>query len=330
MVSSIALRSDRLTVDIAPPGTVYRGSRFDWTGFITQVTLDKRHTFCAPESLQEGQGSGGIGLCNEFGIDQPIGYADAKPGDLFPKLGIGLLRRPDGADYSFGRSYEIAQAFPVRVDVESSGDRATFVTEPVDCRGYAARLTKTVGVRSNVLEIAYQLDNAGSQPLATIEYCHNFVAIDGHLIGPDYRLRLPYPIQLERLTPLARQTLPRVARTLLPDALLDRLADNALKRMTSALDISGSDVRFRAAPQQAYYFRPLGYARTEQPQWELALLPQGVAMREHDDFAPCRVAVWGTGHVISAEVFASIQVPPGGTQRWTRRYEFLSELAGGA
>ena len=28
-------------------------------GFITQVTLDGRDTFCTPESLREGEGSGG-------------------------------------------------------------------------------------------------------------------------------------------------------------------------------------------------------------------------------------------------------------------------------
>ncbi len=45
-------------------------------------------------------------------------------------------------------------------------------------------------------------------------------------------------------------------------------------------------------------------------------------MREYDDFTPVRVAVWGVAHVISAEIFASIQIQPGETQEWTRRYEF--------
>ena len=44
---------------------------------------------------------------------------------------------------------------------------------------------------------------------------------------------------------------------------------------------------------------------------------------EIDDFGPNRVAVWGTTHVISAEIFCPIDVPPGGTQAWTRRYEFF-------
>ena len=50
----IRLHSDRLTVEIASPGTLYQGTRFDWTAFITQVTLDNQHTLCVPESYEPG------------------------------------------------------------------------------------------------------------------------------------------------------------------------------------------------------------------------------------------------------------------------------------
>ena len=57
--SLLKLANHRLQVEIAEPGEVYHGSRFDWTGFITQVTLDGEHTYCVPESLVPGQGSDG-------------------------------------------------------------------------------------------------------------------------------------------------------------------------------------------------------------------------------------------------------------------------------
>jgi len=91
----LTLKNDRLTVEIARPGSIYTGTRFDWTAFITQVTLDQTHTFCVPESDQPGQGTGGVGLCNEFGIEQAIGYDAAHPGECFPKFGIGLLVKPE-------------------------------------------------------------------------------------------------------------------------------------------------------------------------------------------------------------------------------------------
>jgi len=298
----IMLRSDRLAVEIVSPGTEYQGTRFDWTGFITQVTLGGSgsthpHTFCVPESLQPGQGTGGIGLCNEFGNDLAVGYADARPGDLFPKLGIGLLQRTDEAPYNFFRPYEIAQRFPI--EVETAADRATFTVQPLDCRGYAVRLRKTVAAQGNQIQIAYQLENVGRQPIVTNEYCHNFVGIDRHPIGPDYRLRLPYRIEVE-------------------------MPSGVMGRMLGVLAIGDQEIGFRATPHQPFYCLLKGFARSERPQWELVHVPSGVGMRETDDRAPSRVAVWGTTHVISAEVFVDVHVQPGETQAWTRRYEFLA------
>jgi len=95
------LENDRLKVDIAAPGEVYSGSRFDWTGFITQITLDHAVTFCVPERLEKGVGTGGVGLSNEFGIDQPLGYDEVKVGQQFPKIGVGLLTKASESDYDF-------------------------------------------------------------------------------------------------------------------------------------------------------------------------------------------------------------------------------------
>jgi hypothetical protein len=297
----IVLQSDHLTIEIAQPGSVYSGTRFDWTSFITQVTLDGTHTFCVPESLEPGQGSGGVGLCNEFGIEEPIGYDEAQPGDPFPKLGIGLLARPDDAPYNFFRPYEIVAPFPIRVMTGST--QAMFTVEPVDCRGYAVRLTKMVTVEGAGLTVAYALENVGEKPVVTTEYIHNFVGIDGHVIGPNYWLRMPYTIAFA--TP--------------PSAFAERMA-----QMMAVLDVRGGDIRWRATPEADFYCRPLGFTVTDDAQWELVHEPSGVGMREFDDFAPARVAVWGTAHVVSAETFVPVNVQPSEIQYWTRRYEFFA------
>jgi hypothetical protein len=46
-------------------------------------------------------------------------------------------------------------------------------------------------------------------------------------------------------------------------------------------------------------------------------------MREFDNFAPKSVAVWGVGHVISAEIFVEINLQPGEKQSWSRQFEFF-------
>lgn len=318
--SPITIRSNRLMVEIAAPGTVYHRTRFDWTGFITQVTLDGRHTFCVPEDYNPAAGTGGIGLCNEFGIEKTIGYDDAKPGQTFPKLGIGLLTRHDDQPYNFFRPYDIAQPFPIRIDAASQ--QARFVVDPLDCRGYATRLTKTVSVEENCLQIAYHLENVGSRPIATHEYCHNFVAIDQQPVGPAYQLRFPFQVTFEEIHETYRGLLPPLLRSIIPSFILKRLVKRSLRM--DVLDINDQQVSWKFTPVRPFYCRPLGYSKTDQPQWELIYTPSGVGMREYDDFAPTRVTLWGTGHVVSAEIFNDINLSPGQSQSWLRRYEFFA------
>lgn len=317
--SPVVIRSNRLTAEIAAPGTVYSRTRFDWTGFIIQVTLDGEHTFCGPEDENPAVGTGGIGICNEFGIEKAVGYNDALPGQEFPKLGIGLLTRPDNEPYNFFRPYEIARLFPIHV--EAAPQQVRFTVDPLDCRGYAVRETKTIQVDENCLQIEYLLKNTGSQPIATHEYCHNFIAIDRQPLGPEYSLRFPYPVNFEEIHETYRGFLPPLLRRITPGFILKSLVKRQLNQ--DVLQVNGQQIRWKFTPQKPFYSRPLGFTQTSQPQWEIIHEPSGVGVREYDSFAPERIAIWGTGRVVSAEIFNSINLSPGQSQSWTRRYEFF-------
>jgi hypothetical protein len=321
--SDIILQNNRLKVEVAAPGTGYRGTRFDWTGFITQVTLDGTHTYCVPESYTEGQGTGGVGLCNEFGIDMAIGYEDARPGDLFLKLGVGLLQKPDTTEYSFTRPYPIV--FPAPVEIQADDEQVRFTMEAEKCRGYAARLTKTLCIQENRLEADYLLENTGSLEIETTEYVHNFIGINSQNIGPAYCLRFPSPIQLENLGPMLRPMLPKFLRKILPEATQDRALTYLFMRRQRVLSIQDEDISFRSMPKQPFYCRLVGAVQSDQPQWRILHMPSGVGLKETDSFAPGRVAVWGTTHVLSAEIFMNITLKPGESKSWTRTWEFFNQ-----
>jgi hypothetical protein len=197
------------------------------------------------------------------------------------------------------------------------------VVEPIDCRGYAVRLTKTVSVHDNQLEIAYRLENVGTRLIDTHEYAHNFIGIDKQNLGPEYHLRLPYSIQLENLSGAFRKMAPPLLR-LLPGPLLDKLIARIALPGMKVVEVKGNEIGFRATPQKPLYCRPLGFSQTDHPQWEIIHQPSGVGLREYDDFAPSRVVVWGTTHVLSAEIYVDIRLQPGETKTWLRRYEFFA------
>lgn len=287
------IQSTRLVVDIDEPGSSYRGTRFDWSGFITQVTLDGQHTFCVPEPNIPGAGTGGVGLCNEFGGGAPVGYADAKPGDCFPKIGIGLLTRGEDQTYSFRNSYE---PVPFPIHYEAGPDAVTFTVDPVDCRGYALAYRKRVSVAGNMLYIDYRLENAGQKPVKTEEYNHNFVAIDRHTVGPDYKLTIAY--------------------------------DTEYTRKPDILHIDGNKislVRTPATIEESFYCRTVPLKETSNGWWEMVYAPSGVGMREQDSFPWSVLALWGTPEVISPEAFIAIDLQPGEVKTWQRAYTFFKQ-----
>lgn len=127
-------------------GAVYHIKKY--CGYDT--TLDGRHTFCVPEQYEPGRGSGGSGLCNEFGIRTPIGYDEAKVGDQFPKIGTGLLKRKSEEGYDFFTPYEV-EPFPVFVN---SGTQAA---SPYSRRNTAIIfLASTVTISAGITSSAFR------------------------------------------------------------------------------------------------------------------------------------------------------------------------------
>jgi hypothetical protein len=281
------LSSRRLSVDVAPAGTVYRGARFDWTGFITQVVLDGRHRFCTQEALHGERSSGGIGLCNEFGLDLPVGFAEALPGEAFPKLGVGLLTRPDLAAVDHMRAYHIE---PFAFSEEADERSARWSVAPRPCRGYAARLDKELVVDEDRLRVSYRLENCGERRLRTTEYNHNFISIDGHATGSDLRLSTSSPI-----------TAASAAHGVVFGS----------DGITWPDGVSGFAARCQVPAGGAPGFS-----------WTLAHLPSAVQVSERLDRPALALALWGVSHVVCPELFIAIDLAAGESATWTREYRF--------
>ena len=284
------LQSERLAVDIADPGTVYRGPRFDWTGFVTQVTLDGAHTFCTTEAAGRAGSATwpGAGLCNEFGIFQPIGYDEVPVGGQFPKPGVGLLTRLDGRGYRFMAPYPIE---PATIHVEALGPQCVrYHIKPADCHGYSFDYQKTLMLHGQTLAIQYQLENLGAKRILTQEYNHNFIALDGAALGTDYFLDLNFIPQFDR--------------------------------EVHPLQTRGSRILWQERPAADFYSPIGGFDAATPVGWSLHHVRRGLRLDCRTDFRASGVAIWGTAHVISPEIFYPVDLLPGATCRWQRSYTF--------
>jgi hypothetical protein len=128
----------------------YRGTRFDWSGSIASLDF-KSHTYFGewfkrydpavsdvawdPEinGWTAGRASADVGPVEEFtgpGNSAP-GYDEAKPGETFLKIGVGVLRKPAdgrGSKYDHYFPYKIVdhgkwtvRTLPDRVEFRANG-----------------------------------------------------------------------------------------------------------------------------------------------------------------------------------------------------------------
>lgn len=283
------LATPRLTVRVAKPGFLYQRTRFDWTGMVTDVWLDQQHSFCSVESPNPLVGAGGIGLCGEFGIHEPVGYAEAPIGTGFPKIGVGNLTKEDAADYFFMRPYP-CEPYPCTVATHAAG--LVFTQSPLPCNGYAVHYVKTITVSDNRLHMVMTLHNTGSKPIETTEYNHNFLQIDKTPVGSAYRLLLSAAL------PLTRQ-------------------DGSIWSSDGTLTWPNGEAGFYGVCNQI--------PAADSFQWTLHNRLTGASVRERVDFHPLRFACWGMPHVISPEVFRLVRLQPGEITSWTREWTFSGE-----
>ena len=176
----------------------YRATRFDWSGQIPSLEF-KGHTYFGewnPAPYDPKLHDAIMGPVEEFLTDgMGLGYADAKPGGTFIKLGVGVIRKPDDAKFQQFHTYEIVD--PGKWIVKKHADSVEFTQIVKDpSSGYAYEYTKTVrlikGKPEMVLE--HRLKNTGSKAIASDVYEHNFYMIDKQPTGPDVVVGFPFDV----------------------------------------------------------------------------------------------------------------------------------------
>jgi hypothetical protein len=289
------LENETIRLDIEEPGEGYVGSRFDWTGKITQITFRGQHTFCTEETADPANlHRGGRGLFNEFGIDAPIGYEECSVGDVFLKPGVGLLSRPSEEPYDFFFTYPVA---PGVTGWELDDRSASFEFRCATPRGHAIVLHKDIVLDGSGFSIHYALTNRAATTLRTNEYVHNFLAINREPLGPAYRLTCSFPLSTAGF----------------PESL----------NPGNAVFFRGDRALWNQAPTSQFFFGGLHPVADETVSWRLEHMRQRLAIQESVGFAVQQFKLWGAGHVVSPELFKSIEIPAGSTGRWSRSYQIL-------
>lgn len=178
----------------------YRATRFDWSGQVASLQY-KGHEYFGQwfERYDPKLHDAILGPVEEFLTDgEGLGYAAAKPGETFVKIGVGSLRKPEEPRFQQFKTYEIVD--PGKWTVNRKSDAVEFIHELKDPSGYAYSYTKTLRLTSGrpELVIEHTLRNTGRKAIETDAYEHNFYVIDGKPNNPDVVVKFPFEVHADR------------------------------------------------------------------------------------------------------------------------------------
>lgn len=293
----------------------YRGTRFDWSGVIANLTF-AGHSYYGPwftkrdpkirdfvfdgSDIIAGACSSAMGPVEEFvGEDgAALGFNQAGPNQTFVKIGVGVLKKPDGQKYSSFRQYEIVDFGQWNVQTTSAS--VQFTQKLADSRtGYAYVYTKTLRLMPNKSElvIEHTLENVGRIAIDTEVYDHNFLVLDHQPIGPDFTVQVPFTIQPER-------------------------AVNPQLGM-----VQGKDVLYRRQLQGRDVFTVhMGGLSKTPKDYDIRIENKrvGAGMRITGDRPLEKEELWSIRSTLAVEPFVRLTIAPGKTTHWSYKYVYYT------
>ncbi|MBC8164906.1 MAG: hypothetical protein H7Y20_03415 [Bryobacteraceae bacterium] len=275
----------------------YRGTRFDWSGVIYSLRANGHEYFGQWFEKYDPKLHDAIqGPVEEFLTDGAgLGYAEAKPGESFIRIGVGIVRKTDDKPYERFRTYEILD--PGRWTIRPENDRVVFIHELSDDAGYAYRYTKTVRLVGSKPEmiIEHALRNTGKKPIATQQYNHNFFVMDGQPTGPEASAQFPFTLKADK------PVNPELASVEGGKISYKRELEKGQSVFAEFTGYSGSASEFDVKVENK---------------------KAGTGVRIVGDRPIAKLYYWSIRTTLCPEVYIDLQVDPGKETKWKYTYTF--------
>jgi hypothetical protein len=286
----------------------YRSTRFDWSGVVGCVSLNghqffgewfaqydplKNDSITGPvEEFRTDDGPVGSGALPRAGA---IGYQEAKPGEMFLKPGVGVLRKVDDSPYQFGGAYPIVDTGTWIVKVRKRSVRFRQVLRGPDGYAYVYEKTLTLDKNEPVMTLQHSLKNTGTKPIETYVYDHDFFMLDGKPTGPGMVVHFKFEPK--------------------PQA-----------EIGAAAKIEGKDLVYvdELAPRKGVAGYLTGYSNDVRDyDFTVEDTRARIGVQQTSDHPLARLYFWSTQRTICPEGYIHLNVAPGETSRWTLRYRFF-------
>ncbi len=278
----------------------YRGSRFDWSGVVGCLAY-KGHTYFGVwfphyDPLLHDAITGPVEEFRSANGESALKYDEAKPGDPFVKIGVGVLRKIDGSPFKFAEPYPLIDGG--KWAVHTGRDGATYKQTLKSSIGIAYEYTKNLALDKHepVLILSHTLKNIGTETIDTQVYDHDFYMLDGAPTGPDMAVRFPFE----------------------PTAVRD---------LGNGASVSGKELVFSRELETGQSSQSVltGYSGDASSyDFIVENRKTGVGVEQTGDQPIARINFWSIRTTMCPEAYVHIKVAPGETAHWTIRYRFFA------
>jgi hypothetical protein len=292
------LENGVMQVDVMLPDAhcgFYRGKRFDWSGIIGKVTVGD-HKFYGPlyENHEPDKHDSISGPAEEFGMFNPMGYAEALPGESFVKIGVGLLEKIDNTNYRFDEDYPFIRTGSW--DIKQGSNWISFYQSLEGDRGWSYQYDKTIRLLPGKPEliIEHNLANNGSKRIDLFNYNHNFTLIDDVLFGPDYQVEFPFDV-------------------------------NNTLATKDIVEFDGNSLSVHKSLGNQALWYPV-FEGGDPGHYNAAIVHNnrtGAAVAFEGDSLISRMVFWAVERAVSVEPFIKIIIEPGKVKKWQSRYRYI-------
>ncbi len=307
----------------------YRGTRFDWSGSVLSLQAAGHSYFGQWFARYNPTIHDSItGPVEDYA---PLNYTEAKPGETFVKIGVGVLRRTDDQAYRFSAAYELLDTG--KWAVRTGPDFVEYRHEVSDPKsGYAYVYTKTIRLTHGKpqMTLEHNLRNTGTKAIATNVYNHGFFMLDAQTTGPDFTVTFPFELKASRpMTGLAEVR----GKQIVYLKELEENANAAGLPATPAPAVAGTAPGRgpgRGGRQQASTLIEGFGPDPKDFDIRIENHKTGAGIRITGDQPLWRLNFWSVRTTVCPEAYVEVNAAPGKDTSWRLTYDFYSLPAGGA
>ena len=271
----------------------YRASRFDWSAVMPELTY-KGHSYFGQwyDKYSPTHHDAIMGPVEDF---FPVGYDEAKVGESFLKIGIGIVTKPEEQKYSIVTPYKIIN--PGTWKVKKKPGEIEFIHK-LDDQQFSYDYKKTVQLLKGKPEmvLSHELKNTGQKDIITNVYNHNFFVMDNQLTGKDFVITFPFNLSGE----------PRQKNEL---GKIDANKIIFLKELSNTENLHYPSLEGFGTSVKDYDIKVENHKT-------------GAAVRITSDQPISKLVFWSAAKTLCPEPYINIKIKPGETFKWKMFYQF--------